>query len=254
MNERLRYILALVVGLLAIPGLALATNSALSDDGADEYTEVLSSTVATATAVDGSAISADDLVRACGVEGRYLVELEAVGATDDIQQAALNALRPICEDASLPLPAGPVVEGEKIIETVTVVRTVPGPAAAPTATATTTSTTLEGTAPAPYQDDDLADALEAREQALLAIEAAIAAGGKVEMINDAISLIELGDAAYGTADYDEAEEWFEEAEDKAIQAQHELEEYEDHDEDEEDDDYEEDEHDEDEHEEHEDDD
>jgi len=254
MSERFRYVLALVVGLVAIPGLALATNGALSSDEPEESTEVLSVQVATSTSVDGSAISADDLVRACGVEGYYLVELEAVGATDDIQQAALNALRPICDGASLPLPAGPVVEGETIVETVTVVRAVPGPAAA---ASTTTSTTLEGTARAQHQEGDAAEALEVRERALAAIETAIAVGGKVEKINEAIALIDRGDAAYLAADYDTAEELFGEAEHKAIEAQHELEEHEDHDEYEEDDEYEDDEHDEyedDEHDEHEDDD
>ena len=46
MKERIRYVLALVVGLLAIPGLALATNAVLAGDsdddgsGADEVGDV----------------------------------------------------------------------------------------------------------------------------------------------------------------------------------------------------------------------
>lgn len=244
MNERLRYVLALIAGLLAIPVLALAANGALSgDEPGEEYAEEIAP-VATETTVT-TAMSAEDLVRACGVEGHYLVELEAVTAIDQIQQAALNALRPICQEAGLPLPAGPVIEGETIVETVTVVRTIPGPAAAPNAptSSTTTTTIVERTAPAPHVRDDAAEALHGRDQALAAVDEAIAVGGKVDKINEAIALIERGDTAYQGGDYARAEDVYEEAEKKAKEAQRELEEHHEHegDDDEHEDDHEDDE-------------
>lgn len=231
MNDRKKYVLALVAGMLTIPGLAFATNGALSNSDPDETTEVLGTLVTDAGENDLAAISAEDLVRACGVEGHYLVDLEAAGAIDDIQQAALNALRPICEEAGLPLPAAPIVEGETVVETVTVIGTAPGPVAGASSstTSSSTSTTVLGT----YEDDDAAEALEARAKAVTAIETAIEANGRAEKINEAIASVERGDAAYAAGDYDEAEEFYEEAEHKAIEAQlgHDHDEYDDHDED-----------------------
>ncbi|MBT8213414.1 MAG: hypothetical protein KJN71_09735, partial [Acidimicrobiia bacterium] len=63
MKDRIRYIIAVALGVLAIPGLALASNAALSssaDDAAD--------TTTTSTSVVASEIAAEDLVRACGAE------------------------------------------------------------------------------------------------------------------------------------------------------------------------------------------
>jgi tetratricopeptide (TPR) repeat protein len=241
MSDRIRYLLALVVGLLAIPGLAFATTSALSSDETEETGEVLG-IVATAMTADPSAISAEDLVRACGVEGHYLVELEAVAGIDDIQQAALNALRPICNEAGLPLPAAPIVEGETIVETVTVVRTVPGSPTAATKTTDSTTTTTLGD----EENENDAEALSARQRALDAINTAIEVGGNVEKINEAIALVERGDAALEVGDYDQAEDLYEAAEEKALEAQKELEQrHEDHDhadDDHEDDDHEHDDH------------
>jgi hypothetical protein len=241
MSDRIQYLLALLVGLLAIPGLAFATTSALSNDEPEETSEVLG-IVATATTADPSAISAEDLVRACGVEGHYLTELEAVAGIDDIQQAALNALRPICDEAGLPLPAAPIVDGETIVETVTVVRTVPGSPAAATDSTTTTSLGNE-------ENGNDSEALSARERGLDAINQAIEVGGSVEKINAAIALVERGDAAREAGDFDRAADLYEAAEDNALEAQQELEQrHEDEDDDHEDDDHEDDDHEDDDHE------
>ncbi|MGI9649263.1 MAG: hypothetical protein ACR2OI_12160 [Acidimicrobiia bacterium] len=250
----MRYVLALVVGLVAIPGLAFATNSALTADdvkGVADTAGATGSTVATAAAGD---ISAEDLVRACGVEGHYLVELEAVNATDEIQQAALNALRPICQEAGLPLPPAPLVEGETIVETVTVVRTAPGAGPVGHSSATTvvdsTPTTRATTSTTGQPHGQAAEALAARDRALTAIQTAIDVGGKVEKINEAIEKVDKGDASYEAGDYINAMEHYEEAEHKAIEAQREPEEHDEYEEDEHDDDeHDDDEHEEDEHEE-----
>ncbi|NNK92613.1 MAG: hypothetical protein HKO87_09290 [Acidimicrobiia bacterium] len=219
MKDRIRYIVAVALGVLAIPGLALASNAALSTSPDDSTTTTTSATAA------ASGIAAEDLVRACGVEGRYLVDLEATGTIDSVQQAALDALRPICDEASLPLPAV-VVSDSGLVATAPVA---PVSQAGTTATTTTTPST------------DYGDALAAREQALIAIQAATDAGGNVDKINAAISLVAEGDAAYETANFDDAEYLYEQAEELADAAAMEPTGY--HDEDEDDHDEDEDDHD-----------
>jgi hypothetical protein len=76
---------------------------------------------------------AGDVASACGNEGMKLVELEKDGSITDVQQAALDALRPICSDQGQPLPAGVVANADAG----TVFVTVAGPgASAPTAPST----------------------------------------------------------------------------------------------------------------------
>ncbi|NNC74459.1 MAG: hypothetical protein HKN93_02995 [Acidimicrobiia bacterium] len=198
MKDRIRYIIAVALGVLAIPGLALASNAALSssaDDAAD--------TTTTSTSVVASEIAAEDLVRACGAEGRYLVDLEAAGAINQVQQAALDALRPLCDDASLPLPGRLTVGAEP-----TIVATAPavGTTNQPAATSTATS------------GSDFESALGARERALVAIQAATDAGGNVDTINTAISLVGDGDFAYDSGEFANAVVLYEQAESLANDA------------------------------------
>jgi tetratricopeptide (TPR) repeat protein len=196
----MRYLVALVVGLLAIPSLAFAA-TALSDDTPGS---------AGSTTTTTTAIAAEDLIRACGVEGRYLVELEVAGTIDEIQLAALTALRPICEQASLPLPPAPTGQGGAIVETVPVAGTsLPGPAPQPAADTTTTTV---------VEEEYRQEALMARAAAVAAIEKAIATDGNPDEINEAIGLVEAGDVAYGAGDYDAAEERYDQAEDSALDA------------------------------------
>ena len=203
MSDRLRYVLALVIGLVAIPGLAFATSTALSSsDGSGDEAEVMGAGLTTTSTIDAA-----DLVRACGVEGWYLVELEADGSIDATQQAALDAVRPICDDAGLPLPAAPI----GAFESAGAVATAPD-VGSRSAAATTTSTTASA-------DGDLAAALQARERALAAIQKAIDMGGNTAMINEALASIDHGDAAYGSEDYAEAADRYQEAEYRAIDAQ-----------------------------------
>ncbi|MDH3538851.1 MAG: hypothetical protein OEP52_02550, partial [Acidimicrobiia bacterium] len=199
MSDRFRYILALVVGLLAIPGLAFATTSVLSSDDRDETAETQGTVTTSTLTTDSSVISAEDLVRACGVEGHFLVDLEAAGTIDDIQRAALHALRPICDEAGLPLADGPVAEGATIAG-----------GAPPGSAYTRSATTL--TTLANQDDGNAAAALAVRERALEEIDKAMAVGGKVEKINRAIALIEQGDTAYAAASYDQAGDLYGDAE------------------------------------------
>lgn len=227
MKDRIRYVLAIAAGVLAIPGLALASNAALSSAPDD-------TTTTTTIGVDQAALEAQDLLRACGAEGRYLVDLEATGMIDAVQQAALDALRPICEEVSLPLPVSPVA-------------TVPAAiSAAPASPGTGTPSAATTSA-----DPDFAAALAARERAIEAIERATDAGGDVDMINSAIDRVSAGDIAYDLGDYDDAEEQYVIAEGLALTAEATPQQTAYHDDDE-DDDHEDDDHDEDEDDDHED--
>lgn len=256
MNERMKYVLALVVGLLAIPGMAFAANEMLGSDesaGAPESAPVVLE-VPTTTTVAAESFTADDLVRACGVEGHYLVELEAASAADSIQLAALSALRPICDEVGLPLPPAPIPEEvDPIVETVTVVRRVAIPAAqalpappttvpdpderddeeddeeTPSTVTTSTSATTSTTNQQAATNGAAADAIAARELAVAAINAAIDDEGKPEKINEAIIHAEKGDAALEAGDYSKAKSEYREALKKAEEARREHEDGEDDD-------------------------
>ncbi len=127
----------LVVGILAIPALVLASTAILDDrdridDGvrSDESARVagaiVDATTITAPPVTSPPIAdtddADtddaDIVTACGPDGAELVAREASGEITELEQAALDALRPICLEAGLPLADAPMPEPIVIVETV----------------------------------------------------------------------------------------------------------------------------------------
>jgi hypothetical protein len=67
-----------------------------------------------ATSAQAAPASADtptmqqDLTEACGPSGLELVGAEEADTATPLQQAALDALRPVCESVGMPLPAQPV--------------------------------------------------------------------------------------------------------------------------------------------------
>jgi hypothetical protein len=258
MSDRIKYGLAIMAGLLAIPGLAFAANTALTTSAepveAAPTTEATPAPTTTTMWATAAAYTAEDLARACGDEGMYLVELEAAGAADALQLAALNAIRPICADADLPLPPAPVPpEVEPIVETVRVYQTIPVPGptipvpdttipAPPdpgepndeegpesddgeevTTTTSTTSPTTTTTTPEQETGEAAAAALAARDQALVAINTAIEMGGKQDKINEAIHKATQGDDKYEQGDYAKATDHYEEALKKAEEALKDLE-------------------------------
>lgn len=123
---------SVIVGTLLIPlsavGAVLIAQPGASSE-ADPTTVPVAveptspSTVSTTGSGAGS--NPDDIRTACGTSGMELVALEERGETTEIQQAALDALRDVCEQEGLPLPPAPTPQ--PIIETVTVEpRPVPG--------------------------------------------------------------------------------------------------------------------------------
>lgn len=129
--------LSVIVGTLLIPLSAVAAIW-LTDPGAQAQAEP----PATSTPLAGTPSTVQtkqvtttpnsaDLQLACGTEGMHLVDLEEAQAISDVQQAALDALRGLCEQQGMPLPARPATE--------TVTRTVIVPSTAPQEAATATS-------------------------------------------------------------------------------------------------------------------
>jgi hypothetical protein len=137
--------LSVILGTLLVPLSAVAalvltdTAEPSGEAAASTTTSITVPTTQTQTSVAANGLD-DDLAEACGPAGMELVGLEMEGSLTDIQQAALDALREVCEQEAMPLPAGPTPE--PIVETVFVSD---GPAA-------TTTSTLPG-----YEDDDQYD-------------------------------------------------------------------------------------------------
>jgi hypothetical protein len=127
---------SMIVGLLVVP-LTAAAAMWLGDpaeggsDASGTTTPSNEIEAATSTTVGQEA---SDLQVACGAEGMQLVALEQDGSITDVQQAALDALRDLCDQQGLPLPAAPAAE--PVVQTV-VQQAAPSAPAPPATTATT---------------------------------------------------------------------------------------------------------------------
>jgi hypothetical protein len=139
---------SMIVGTVLVPMSALAAIWLTgSGDGGEESaatttTAVPVTTVSTAPETTTAGVTRADLQTACGPEGMQLVSLEEQGTISDVQQAALDALRDLCDQQGIPLPAKPA--GEPIVQTVVV----PAPS---------TNTTVAATTATTYDDDEYED-------------------------------------------------------------------------------------------------
>lgn len=128
---------SMIVGTLLVPVSAvLAVWLTGANDPAEAETTASASTttlptVPVTTTSDG--VTDADIEAACGPDGMQLVDLEAEGTITDVQQAALDALRELCDQRGLSLPDKPA--GEPIIRTVVI----PDPPAVASAPAPATS-------------------------------------------------------------------------------------------------------------------
>jgi hypothetical protein len=131
--------LSILVGTLLVPLTALAAIWLTDPDRGEEPSvptpNVIPATTLTTQSTSEATIDITaDLQAACGPEGMQLVSLEESLTITDVQQAALDALRGVCEQQGIPLPSKPVPE--PIVQTVVV----PAPATAgpvPSSTPTT---------------------------------------------------------------------------------------------------------------------
>ncbi len=210
--------ISIIAGLVVVPLAAVMAVALMSDtqptdttlaaavEASPEVQQVVFGAVAEATS--------EDLAAACGPAGMALVTAEADKTITPLQQAALDALRPICEGQGTPLPGK--TAPDPIVQTVTrtMVAAAPAPAApaepAPSggpettqpgqntsgtgqgstttsqpsgSSSTTTSTTQPSTQSWESQYYTLHD------QAETEIANAIAAGGDAALINEAQQLL-----------------------------------------------------------------
>jgi hypothetical protein len=121
-GKRKGFLVALAIGLLAAPALALVASGLLGGEAvADEPPTTTAAAAAPATAELEAATTttpAADLETACTVEGADLVAREAAGILSELQQAALDSLRPICEAEGFSLEAAPAAEIEASVAAV----------------------------------------------------------------------------------------------------------------------------------------
>ena len=103
--------LSIVVGTLLVPLAAVAavwlsTPEQEPAEADDPSTPPKTEAVVTATSPD----LVSDVRNACGPEGMELVSLEDTGAITDVQQAALDGLREVCQQQGVPLSPPPSAE------------------------------------------------------------------------------------------------------------------------------------------------
>lgn len=125
-----RLSLSVLLGMALIPVAAVVAVAVVNPQTEAEGTpEPLVALTTTSTAaseamliVEPISASSDDLADACGQDGLELVQLEQDKAISDVQQAALDALRLLCEEKGMPLPgpaAPPPIVTTKVIEVAT---------------------------------------------------------------------------------------------------------------------------------------
>ncbi len=136
---------SLIIGAVTVPAIALVAValSAPPDDPApaaanqEPVAVAAPAGVKTAAAPQtvAAAASGRDYRLACGADGRALVKRARAGKASEIEEAALAALRPICEARGKPLPGSSKPIPEVVIETVAapVVAAAPAVSQAPAA-------------------------------------------------------------------------------------------------------------------------
>ena len=144
---------SVIAGLLLVPATAIAAvaivgatarpPAAEAIDEVTETTAAIEDTTTTSTLVDvGGLADAEALEKACTESAEYLIEQELEESLDELEVAALDALRQICDEHGMTI-AGPP-EPEPIVQVVTVVD----------APSTTTTDTSDAVASDDYDDDD----------------------------------------------------------------------------------------------------
>ncbi|NIA25487.1 MAG: hypothetical protein GWP04_07935 [Gammaproteobacteria bacterium] len=115
-------ILATAIGVPTVSAVAGFTADTSSADTHTDSTQVPQQSEGTTLAIQDAVARDADLQRACGEDGLALAAKETAGTISPLEQAALDALRPICADAENPLPAASVTD--QPVQIVTVVETV----------------------------------------------------------------------------------------------------------------------------------
>lgn len=158
--------ISIIAGMMLIPVSAVAAVMLTDHEPAPAVAEDTTTTVATQPPPTVAELvyanvgaTAEDLEYACGEGGLWLVDAESSGTITPVQQAALDALRGICEGQGTPLPgkAAP----PPLVQTRTVTVAVPAPpspaSAAVTAPAEDEAADEDETSEAQPSDDDASE-------------------------------------------------------------------------------------------------
>lgn len=187
-----------IIGLVLLPVSAIAAVAMSGPSAAEPTTTIAVATTrpaeTTATAAVAEGLTDTDIWQACVPDAASLLEKEVAGTITPIEDAALDALRAICEAEGMPLdgpPAPPPITQTVVVAGPRVASA--APAASDTSGSTTGTSTPseladEETIPALTQPQELAGQSQYLAQyaiALAAINEAIAAGGEADKIDEA---------------------------------------------------------------------
>jgi hypothetical protein len=232
-----RLALSVVLGMALVPmsavGAVLVTQHSPEIQSETE-TPVAAATVTPPTIAqivysDVEATS-DDLAYACGEGGQRLITAESEGTISELEQAALDALREICESQGTPLPGKeappPIVETRTVV-----VEAASPPPQAPAAPGTTAPAAAETTVPKGDQENgdgehespppaasSEATYMQVHDQAVAEIEHAEAVGGSLEKISEARRKLADAERLAADGNYQEATKQAYEAIGKAREA------------------------------------
>ena len=101
--------ISVVLGTVLVPLSAFAASALVDTSGVGESARGAMTPPVAETNV---ASLGADTETACGEEGLAMVAAETAGAITDVQQAALDALRGICAEQGMPLPARQALQPE----------------------------------------------------------------------------------------------------------------------------------------------
>jgi len=96
--------MSMMIGTLLVPLVAYAASTLVQTTGVAEPTTASEAPVAESAVTEPVSVGAD-LETACGEAGLGMVAAETTGTIGELQQAALDALRGVCAEQGLPLPA-----------------------------------------------------------------------------------------------------------------------------------------------------
>ena len=97
--------LSVMVGTLLVPLSAYAASSIVETSGVEESVSSPETSPVVEPAVTATPSTRADLESACGEAGLAMVAAETAGNISQLQQAALDALRGICAEQGMHLPA-----------------------------------------------------------------------------------------------------------------------------------------------------
>lgn len=106
---------AKLMAMILSAAIGVPAASALVSSNSTPPPTTTSTTIAAATTTTQAIPTDQDLLTACTKDGLVLTQKESTGQISVIEQAALDALRPICEANGLPLPGSPQQETAPVI-------------------------------------------------------------------------------------------------------------------------------------------